>query len=230
MQARLASYRTLEMSSREMLLEFPPDPVAKAVMDGKLPMPQIPIAAPSMPPLSTAWNRNRTEAECGRVKPLCRTPQPVRQHGELSAQSNRRCGAARQPGSPSRAGSARDGVGDWREAHTLVDDLVLLPPDGRMQRILALPVAQQRDLTQGIPFEKRQALLAGLSPQQRETVMALNNPAAVINNEVQSAKLLRAVYSDRQLEEVLTDFWFNHFNVFIGKGADRSGHRLRARR
>ena len=36
---------------------------------------------------------------------------------------------------------------------------------------------------------------------------------------MQSAKLLRAVYSQRQLEEVLTDFWFNHFNVFIGKGA-----------
>ncbi|MGB9253424.1 MAG: DUF1800 domain-containing protein [Candidatus Korobacteraceae bacterium] len=37
---------------------------------------------------------------------------------------------------------------------------------------------------------------------------------------MRSAKLLRAVYSDRQLEEVLTDFWFNHFNIFIGKGAD----------
>ena len=35
------------------------------------------------------------------------------------------------------------------------------------------------------------------------------------------AKLLRAIYSERQLEEVMTDFWFNHFNVFIGKGADR---------
>ena len=44
---------------------------------------------------------------------------------------------------------------------------------------------------------------------------------AVVDGELQSAKLLRAVYSDRQLEEVLTDFWFNHFNVFIGKGADR---------
>ena len=30
-----------------------------------------------------------------------------------------------------------------------------------------------------------------------------------------------AIYSDRQLQEVMTDFWFNHFNVFIGKGADR---------
>src|SRR5271165_4646903 len=38
MQARLVGYRTLEMSSREMLFEFPPNQVAKAVMDGKLPM------------------------------------------------------------------------------------------------------------------------------------------------------------------------------------------------
>lgn len=42
MQARLAGYRTLAMSSREMLFEFPPNPVIKAVMDGKLPMPQDP--------------------------------------------------------------------------------------------------------------------------------------------------------------------------------------------
>jgi uncharacterized protein (DUF1800 family) len=33
-----------------------------------------------------------------------------------------------------------------------------------------------------------------------------------------AAKLNRAAYSERQLEEVMTDFWFNHFNVFIGKG------------
>src|SRR4029077_20606485 len=35
------------------------------------------------------------------------------------------------------------------------------------------------------------------------------------------SKLLRATYSDRQLLEVMSDFWFNHFNVFIGKDADR---------
>jgi uncharacterized protein (DUF1800 family) len=36
--------------------------------------------------------------------------------------------------------------------------------------------------------------------------------------ELQSAKILRAVYSERQLDEVLVDFWLNHFNVFAGKG------------
>ncbi len=39
--------------------------------------------------------------------------------------------------------------------------------------------------------------------------------------ELSQAKLIRAIHSERQLQEVMTDFWFNHFNVFIGKGADR---------
>jgi len=43
----------------------------------------------------------------------------------------------------------------------------------------------------------------------------------VVGGELSQAKLLRAIYSDRQLEEVMTDFWYNHFNVFIGKGPDR---------
>jgi uncharacterized protein (DUF1800 family) len=39
--------------------------------------------------------------------------------------------------------------------------------------------------------------------------------------ETQAAKIQRAIYSERQLQEVMTDFWFNHFNVFMQKGADR---------
>jgi uncharacterized protein (DUF1800 family) len=40
--------------------------------------------------------------------------------------------------------------------------------------------------------------------------------------ELEQAKLLRAIYSERQLEAVLVDFWFNHFNVFAGKGPTRA--------
>ena len=39
--------------------------------------------------------------------------------------------------------------------------------------------------------------------------------------ELQLARLIRAVYSRRQLYEVMVDFWSNHFNIFAGKGADR---------
>src|SRR5262249_42088693 len=39
--------------------------------------------------------------------------------------------------------------------------------------------------------------------------------------ELQQAKLLRAVFSEKQLQEVMVDFWFNHFNVFGQKDVDR---------
>jgi uncharacterized protein (DUF1800 family) len=42
-----------------------------------------------------------------------------------------------------------------------------------------------------------------------------------IVNDSMAIKMIRAVYSDRQLNEQLTDFWFNHFNVFIYKDLDR---------
>jgi uncharacterized protein (DUF1800 family) len=39
--------------------------------------------------------------------------------------------------------------------------------------------------------------------------------------ELSMAKMARAIYSDRQLDEEMVDFWYNHFNVFAAKGADR---------
>ena len=46
-------------------------------------------------------------------------------------------------------------------------------------------------------------------------------PPQRIMMELQASRILRAVYSERQLQEVMVDFWSNHFNVFAGKGADR---------
>jgi uncharacterized protein (DUF1800 family) len=46
-------------------------------------------------------------------------------------------------------------------------------------------------------------------------------PQQEVVQESQQAKILRAVYSERQLQEVMTDFWFNHFNVYVQKGPDR---------
>ena len=46
-------------------------------------------------------------------------------------------------------------------------------------------------------------------------------PGAIVGAELVEAKIYRAIYSDRQLEEVLVDFWFNHFNVYLNKGPER---------
>jgi len=64
------------------------------------------------------------------------------------------------------------------------------------------------------------------NPEYRRAVMEYykeNNlrPAQFLTGELQMSRILRAVYSERQLQEVMVDFWTNHFNVFSGKGADR---------
>jgi len=42
-----------------------------------------------------------------------------------------------------------------------------------------------------------------------------------LGGELQQLAVVRATLSERQLREVMVDFWANHFNVFVGKGADR---------
>ena len=67
-----------------------------------------------------------------------------------------------------------------------------------------------------------QAMDAGESESTKaEMALARIQGPGRITADLSMAKLDRAIYSQRQLEAVMEDFWFNHFNVFAGKGADR---------
>ena len=75
--------------------------------------------------------------------------------------------------------------------------------------------------------EKRQDAMAqamnasdGNSDRGEQQLAKLQGPNRIIA-DLSMAKLDRAVYSDRQLEAVMEDFWFNHFNVFANKGDDK---------
>ena len=72
-----------------------------------------------------------------------------------------------------------------------------------------------------MPQQMRQGLFAVAPPDLRRRIELTAGPEQVVARDLQEGKMLRAVYSNRQLEEVLADFWFNHFNVFLDKGADR---------
>jgi len=50
-----------------------------------------------------------------------------------------------------------------------------------------------------------------------ELAQLQGSPQQVIG-DLQAGKILRAAFAERQLEEVMADFWFNHFNVFARKG------------
>jgi uncharacterized protein (DUF1800 family) len=68
----------------------------------------------------------------------------------------------------------------------------------------------------------RRDVLGGADPNAVPRAIADDSkrPQRVIE-ELGMAKVARAIYSERQLQQVMDDFWFNHFNVFAGKGEDR---------
>ena len=74
---------------------------------------------------------------------------------------------------------------------------------------------------------KREGLtLQQYQEQQRQArengdMRAVANRPQEIVLELSEAKLTREIYSERQLQEVMADFWFNHFNVYAGKGPER---------
>ena len=65
------------------------------------------------------------------------------------------------------------------------------------------------------------ARTADMDPAERARLRELREMGRLVMDELGQQKVLRATYSARQLEEVLVDFWFNHFNVFAGKGPVR---------
>jgi len=70
-------------------------------------------------------------------------------------------------------------------------------PDPKLREKIARGEMTRQEMLERYPMEKRPFRIAA---------------------ELQAAKVIRAVTSERQLEEVMVDFWFNHFNVFAGKG------------
>jgi uncharacterized protein (DUF1800 family) len=93
-------------------------------------------------------------------------------------------------------------------------------PQQKLEAFLAIPNAKQDDVIAAMPGV-RQAIFPVASPELRRRFDMAAGPQQLVARDLAEGKLLRAVYSNRQLDEVLTDFWFNHFNIYLDKGADR---------
>ncbi len=87
--------------------------------------------------------------------------------------------------------------------------LAAIPPEKRIDFAWALSADERRQLLPLAPVPVRRELMRAFQPQN------------VITDDLTEGKLLRATFSNRQLNELLVDFWFNHFNVTVNKGSER---------
>ena len=136
-------------------------------------------------------------------------------------QRRRQPATSRHPPKPKLAEQKKH---DQATAARIAGDLFVLPKNQRMAALIKLPVPDRIAFTTYVAGDQQNLLLADFNPREREifNAMAANIGASYqIVNELSQAKFLRAILSERQLQEVMTDFWFNHFNVYIGKDSDQ---------
>jgi uncharacterized protein (DUF1800 family) len=77
---------------------------------------------------------------------------------------------------------------------------------------------QQRRVVKRERADTTQAMTAEEIAQMRQQQQMANSRRQVVT-QLQSSRVARAVASERQLQEVMTDFWENHFNIYAAKGA-----------
>ncbi len=201
LDARLAPYRTLQMSTGQLIADFPPPQLFKAIADGRIPMPRDPYRRAVYEASLQRYQAQLSKKQDGaQAQPADVMQMPLDQMTPEQKQQRRQI---------------------RQDAYAKLQQLEQLPADSRMTALIQMDPVERRDFYRALDPIKRQQLTADLTPRQKETLLAIENPIAVVNGEAMAGKLLRAAYSDRQLQEVMTDFWFNHFNVFIGKGLDR---------
>ncbi len=99
----------------------------------------------------------------------------------------------------------------------LIANILSLPPTDRVRRLQAMQPEEFDGFMKSLRPVQRAALVAGMTPDVKESLEDLAAPEQTVVRELMAERLTRDIYSNAQLEEVMTDFWLNHFNVYLRK-------------
>jgi uncharacterized protein (DUF1800 family) len=192
LETQLQALESLRMTPLEALQHYPSQQMIRAIANGKQPMPDDPLLRASVERLIARYKLKQAQI-AGRAAP------PPDANAELEPVR-----ALDEVLTPGELETVRSGNGEKKR-----ELLASLPRDRIEDMLIAMNPKQRLQLFGPAP-----------SPIRRE-IFLLNSPQQVVAYDLLDSKMLRAVESTRQLAEELDDFWFNHFNVFYEKGADR---------
>src|SRR5216684_4787811 len=126
-----------------------------------------------------------------------------------------------RPGDVQRV--AADGVMRWIDRQLSpeeIDDHRLAEREGQFQ-ILEYDRRDLAAMYTEVQRERRERKLAADTMADRDGGSPIAQRDKRLTGEFAELAVVRAALSERQLNEIMVDFWTNHFNVFLAKGADR---------
>jgi uncharacterized protein (DUF1800 family) len=196
---RLADYPTMNMSVPQMMEVFPDRGQVGPVADGKVPYPADALlnAVFEVQVYKLQQERDKKKAD-GTVE----VKVELTDAEKAEIKKNNQATAARIAG-----------------------DLFAMPKQQRMAALIKMPVEDRIAFTDNgnLTGDQKNLLMADFTPRERETFLAMAgqvSSSGQVGNELAQARILRDVMTERQLQEVMTDFWFNHFNIFLPKDSD----------
>jgi uncharacterized protein (DUF1800 family) len=229
LEARLQNYPAMHMSQSALLEAFPSQALIRAVADGKVPVPANAVERAIYQNQVFAYEEKRQKdardavqqpgAEpIGGAAMMATAPASAAANSKAKATANDNLMADSMAledvaSSPSIAVHEQKLYADL--ASTQVVNLL---PAQRLDRLVTMKPGQLRGFLKSLTPEEKVQLTSGMTAQQKETVVALINPTMLVSGELLQTRLLTDLYSQRQLQAVMADFWLNHFNVYLKKG------------
>jgi uncharacterized protein (DUF1800 family) len=200
LRKRLVNYPTVGMTTEQLVAVFPDGGQVNAVADGKVSYPGDTLLTAMYEVQTYKRNQDRDQKKAdGSVTPKAE---------------------------PTDAEKAAQKKANQETAARVFGELYALPKGQRMAALEKMPVADIVILTTNgnLTNDQKNLLLADFSPREAETFRAMAGhlgTAYNIGDELAQARMLRDVLSERQLQAVMTNFWFNHFNIYVPKDSDQ---------
>ena len=233
LQKRLQNYPSLSMTPQQIAVAFPDGQVIRRIANGKQAMPEDGELAGVYEVMLARYGERQAKekaeanAAAGTVASPAGGAPPNAAGPPVEGTATGIASQLQGQDSASRSKPETDAKAEQRAGQTRADllagPILPLPAPARLQAVLALPVPDRMTLTRDLQDPWKTQLLQGVSPRDRELwgLMAGGYAGSgVAASELEQAKLLRAVLSQRQLQEVMTDFWVNHFNIDLSKSGD----------
>lgn len=218
---RLAQFPAMQMSVQDLMRRYPSNAAVRMAMNGRVQAPdnsvERAIYENQVYRIRMRQQGRANKASAGQTAPVQKNTAPAMdQNGAMQTEDSAMAqGALRQAAQMDATDTASQTAPAVDEG--TIRDILSLPPDQRISKLASIREPEFDNLVKSIKPFQRAALVAGMTPAQRETVEALAGSERMVVQELLAERLMCDIYSNAQLLEVMTDFWLNHFNVYLRK-------------
>lgn len=225
LKSRLAEFPAMQWNPSELLFRVPSNAIIRQTLDGKIPVPERGALHAVYENQMYRVSAKRQEKEQKKAEEQMKPQMAENMASQMAG------GGANGDGSQiqMQVGPQQQGTMDANLTNggkpapaSPVDDgefrrLLEQEPQQRVLQLVAMQPEAFEGFYKSLKPQQRNALTLDLSPDLKEVVADLQNPQQLVNEEIIAQRLTRDIYANAQLQEVMTDFWLNHFNVFLHK-------------